>query len=190
MIKRLPCFCLLIALALCLSSCGLHFHDDPQVAEALTPKNMDYAFDYEPSSIKPYKCQAPCQIALVNVEKRTEKYVIWDTVYVVSYTPQKFTETVIRYMGDEFVRRGIKLNSDCQKRIMVSLGEARVDFRPYSQKSHFELKIDIPDLNYQKTYKGSDATNDVFVALAYAVHHTVMEFMQDPVVVKYIESKP
>ena len=185
--KCLPALFLIIFISFGLSSCA--FHDYEYVDKALHPKEMDQVFDYSPSSIKPYKCQAPCEIALINAETRTEKYVVWDTIYTGSYTPQKFAGTIISYMGEEFARRGIKLNSKNPKRILVSLGEARVDFRPYSQKALFELKIDIPDLNYQKIYKGSDASLEWFLALAYAVHHSVMEFMKDPVVVKYIESK-
>jgi hypothetical protein len=188
--NRLPIFFLIIVFALNISSCALHFHDDPLVAQELDPKAMDRAFDYAPSSIKPYQCQKPCEIALINAEARTAKYLIWDAAHSASYTPQKFAGTVISYMGDEFARRGIKLNSESPKRIMVSLGEARIDYRPFSQKSNFELKIAIPDLNYQKSYQGSDASIYWHTALAYSVHHSVMEFMKDPVVVKYIESKP
>jgi hypothetical protein len=73
---------------------------------------------------------------------------------------------------------------------MVSLGEAKFIHRGFSQSGYFELKINIPALNYKKTYKGSDASMEFYLALAYAVHHSVMEFLKDPVVVKYIESKP
>ena len=189
MSKRLLYLCLIIALALNLSSCA--FHDDPRVDAALNPTDMDNAFGYQPSSIKPYKkCEETCEVALINVENREVKYVFWDPASTASYTPQKFTGTIINYMEEEFARRGVKINSECPKKIMVSLGEAKIEPQVFSVYGFFELKVAIPDLNYQRTYKGEDASMDLFLALAYTVHHSVMEFMKDPVVVKYIESKP
>ena len=151
---------------------------------------MDNVFEYKPSAVKPYNCQQSCDIALINAESRKEKYVFWNPGGIASYTPHKFTGTVIRYMGEELVRRGVKLTNQSQKKIMVSLGEAKFDLDGWTQRGFFELKIKIPDLNFQKTYRGSDASPEVRWAIAYAVHHSVMEFMEDPVVVKYIESKP
>ena len=188
--KRLPALFLIIFISFGLSSCGIHFHDDPQVAEALTAENMDHSFGYQHSSITSFNCQAPCQIQLINVEKRAEKYEIWNAAHSASYTPKKFTGTVIRYMGDELARRNVRLSSESPKKILVSLGEAKLDERAFSRGSSFELSIKIPALHYQKTYRGSDASIYWHTALAYAVHHSVMEFMKDPVVVKYIESKP
>jgi hypothetical protein len=98
--NRLPVFFLIILVSICLSSCAVH--DDPRVDEALTPKNMDYSFEYPQGSIKPYeKCQEVCEVALINAEPRKDKYIYWNPAGVASYTPQVFTGTVIRYMGDE-----------------------------------------------------------------------------------------
>jgi len=190
MYKRLFFLCFIFLLTFSVSSCGLHFHDDPQVSEALTPENMDNSFGYQPNTIKPYKCQQACEVALVNTENRQEKYIIWDAIHSASYTPSKFTETVIRYIGDELARRNVRLSSESPTKIMVSLGEAKLEERAFSRGSYFELKIDIPALHYQKIYRGSDASIYWHTALAYAVHHSVLEFLKDPVVVKYIESKP
>lgn len=189
MYRRLPFLCLIIALALIFSSCVVH--EDPKVYQALNIDTMDKAFEIRPSSIKQYdKCRNSCEIALINAEVRKEKYVFWDSFGPIGYTPHKYSETIIKYMGDELARRGVTLNSECPKKIMISLGESHFDQQAmgWSNGGFFELKIDIPALSYQKTYRGKDASVDIYKALAYAVHHSVIEFMKDPVVVKYIES--
>jgi len=189
--RRLPFFFLIIALALNLSSCATH--DDPQVARELTTKAIDESFGYGPSSIKPFdKCEQPCEVNVVNAEQRTARYVYWNPGKTASYTPKKFAGTIVHYIGDELARRGVKLNSQSTKKIMISLGEAK--FHSYAMgwydRGIFELKVDIPAMNFHKSYWSEETNADLSKALAHAVHRSVRDLLKDPVVIKYIENKP
>ena len=136
------------------------------------------------------KCPSPASVKLMNAEKRTTKYSIFEmggsTIWL---TPKQTVSDLIGYLGYTLKKWKIKVDDKSDKVIMISLEEARIIFKCNfcALGGYARIKVKIPAIKFEKSYAGKDWTGDSgFVAVAYGLHLAVFKMLKDPVVLNYI----
>lgn len=122
----------------------------------------------------------------VNIEERTEKYVICvinGVEHIIE--PKRFVEQAVRYLKVRMEKSNLDVNNQTGKRILVSFEEAKTG-SGWVDESNVRIKIEIPEIKYSHIYSGKESSFQVEHSTAYALHLALTEFLNDPVFKKYV----
>jgi len=124
----------------------------------------------------------------VNIETRTEKYVVSDTGNPKQYLiPKEFIENAVQYLERKLIESNLKVEEQSGKKILVSLEEAKSNSGVWSHETNVKLKIVLPEINYIQIYSGIEGGHYPNHAIAYALHLAIHEFFNDPVFQDYVK---
>ncbi len=134
-------------------------------------------------------CPGTLPLMVVNVEKRDERYTIYDVMGSVWYIiPKGFTDHVVRYIEEKLVESKLTIDKESGKEIDVSIEEIKAEGE-WTLEATSRLKIYIPEIDYTKIYSAVEGSGLGDYAVAYTIHMAVMKFLNDPVFQKYVQCR-
>lgn len=164
------------------------------IIEALDPAKLYPSFEQKTVDLAARsKCANPAKVNIVSAERRSAKYIFYrftgNQTYIY-FTPDKLIEHVVTYIKDAFNRCGIESDDKSGKTIKVYLGAVKMAPTGYAAGMEFQLKIEIPEIRYTKTYKTHEWSGaygkGIDRAAANSLHVTVWKIIKDPAVQNYV----
>lgn len=123
----------------------------------------------------------------VNIETRTEEYVIYNMAGTHHYfEPKEFIEYTVQYLKKKLIESNLKVDHQSGKKILVSLEEAKSN-GSWTLETSIKLKIELPEINYSQIYSGVEGSAYQHNASAYALHLSIQKFLNDPVFQGYVK---
>jgi len=157
----------------------------------LTIPEMNEAFGEKPVDlVTGTECISPVKVMILNKETSSEHYsykktdsILVSEVYIV---PKIFIERVNTYFADRLKESGIEVDNKSNKEIHVSF--VKMSQHGFERKNvRVGLKITIPEINYNKTFTGSEDSFLLSKASAYAIHRAIRQCMEDKKFQNYIK---
>ena len=134
------------------------------------------------------KCPGTRPLKVVNAEKRTDKLCVNDAMNCKWYViPKDMTDAVVKHLENRLIESNLKVGEDYDNKILVSLEEIKAIEGVWSFGSSSKIKIQIPDIDYARTYTGESGSGLGFHAVAYAIHLSIDNFITDPVFQDYVK---
>ena len=137
------------------------------------------------------KCPGTRSINVINSEIRIEQYCINDTMgcrwYII---PKNFTDYVVKYIKDKLIESNVTnvtIGDGARDKILVSLEEVKAIEGAWTFGSSSKIKTQIPEITYTQIYNGESGSGLGYHAVAYAIHISIDEFINDPVFQDYIK---
>ena len=136
------------------------------------------------------KCTSSPSVKVVNTETRNESLLVAHfRAYKHYINPKELTDHIVDYMSDAFGKCQIKVDASSPKVIEVSLDKAEMKLiGPFNARgAGIQLKINIPETQYQKIYSAEEWTpRSAMATMAFAIHLTIRKVIEDPIVQNYI----
>jgi len=171
-----------------LSGCTHNINATENINKSLTREFINSKL--EPQKINllsESKCSETIPINVINVETRKDQYIILDRGNLIMYIlPIEFIDRVIEYTKERLIENHFIVTKDLGKKIYISLDEVKIE-GSFSKEGIVKLRLQIPEINYLKAYSGKDGSASGELAVAYAAHHAITSFMNDPVFQKYVK---
>ena len=169
-----------------LSGCG--FNINSHIGPLLTTEYLDKQVNTEAIDLS-VDGQCPdgtLPVIPINVEKRKEKYRVYDTMVTHYFRPNEFIDHVVEYMKKRMIQSNLVIDDQKGEKILVSLEEAS-SYGNWTLETNIKLKIEIPKINYSQIYSGVEGSAYQQNASAYALHIAIMKFLKDPVFQKFVK---
>ncbi len=159
------------------------------ISNLLIPEDLNYKMETPIIDLSiDGKCPGTRSINVINSETRIEKYCINDTMgcrwYII---PKDFTDYVVKYTEDKLIESNVTVDEGAGDKILVSLEEVKAIEGMWSFGSSSKIKIQIPEITYTQIYNGDSGSGLGFHAVAYAIHVSIDEFINDSVFQDYIK---
>ena len=176
-----------------LASCAHNPHNlNPYMSDLMNTEYLNNSFQTKPIDLaEAGQCPGTLSLKVVNKETRKDMYMVYETGMKLYVIPDEFTQYVVKYMEDKLRESKLTVDNVAGKEIYVSIENMRekIAASGFSLLAQVNLKITIPEINYTQIYNGSEASGHGGNALAYAVHFAVQNFLEDPVVQKYVQCR-
>ena len=169
-----------------LTGCG--FNINSRIGPLLTPEYLDKQVSTESIDLS-MDGQCPdvtLSVIPVNVETRTDKYRVYDTMVTHYFRPKAFIDHAVDYMKKRMVQSNLVVDEQKGEKILVSLEEAS-SYGNWTLETNIKLKIEIPRIDYSQIYSGVEGSAYQQNASAYALHIAIMKFLKDPVFQKFVK---
>ena len=168
------------------SSCA--FNATGPIAGKMDTTFLNYEMETPPIDLAAKgQCPGTKPLQVVNAETRIGEYCINDTMGCrMHIIPKDFGKYVVEYMEEKFVESGLKVDPAATDTILVSIEEVKAIEHGFTFGSRSAIKVEIPAIDHAKTYKGKSGSGLAYHAVAYAVHMSVVELLNDPVFQKYV----
>ena len=182
-------FFYLVCVALCIvsSGCGaMNFNQ--MISKRLDTEMLHSKLETQKTDLSvDSKCPDTRSLGVVNGESNTDQYCINNSMggcrwYVI---PKDFTNDIVKYIENRLRENNIKVGSGSD--IIVSLEELKSQEGVWTFGSDSKLKINVPEINYTRTYTGESGSPLGDYAAAYAIHLSVENFFKDPVIQGYLK---
>ncbi len=159
-----------------------------EVGGLLEPEHLNYKMSTQTIDLSiEGKCPGTRSMNVINAEARTAQYCINDTMGCRMYIiPRDFADYVVGYIEDKFIESHIKISADSGDKLLVSIEKLKAIEHGFTFGSVSKIKIQIPAINYARTYRGASGSALGNHAAAYAVHLSVVGLINDPVFQKYV----
>jgi hypothetical protein len=138
------------------------------------------------------QCPGTLQLQIVNVEQRTDKYKLRNHPTGAWYVkPKEFIDRVAVYIEAKLVESKIEVVRKQGKQILISMEDIKAEDAKggWSVRAIAKLRIQIPQINYERIYSGEEQSPMGNYAVAYAVGIAVQQFLQDPIFQKYVHCR-
>lgn len=133
------------------------------------------------------QCPGTRTLHVVNKESRTEKYTAYSVAGVTyKIVPIEYVDIVAQYMEDKLRESKVSVDEKTGKEIDIWMEEVSAD-GAWSFGCDVKLKIAIPEIDYTHVYRGYEGSGNLINAIGYATNLAIDEFLNDPVVVRYIQ---
>ena len=172
-----------------LGGCSLNV--DPLIKAELNTTRLHGSLGSKPRDFsRNSSCQGVRTVKVSNAEVRTQRYDVYDSMGRVFYIyPDKFIDSVCHYLRLLLEEAKVNTNGTSSSEIIVSLGGANIINQAggFSLLANVKLKIEIPEIGFSEVAEGSDASGVGDKATAYAIHHALQTFLNDPEVDRYLK---
>jgi hypothetical protein len=178
----------IIFLMLIISSCTRNVNVTKDINNKLSSEIINSKLEYQKIDLSlESKCSTTTPLNVINSETRQDKYIIFESGPMVCHiVPIEFIDNVVKYTNERLVESNLILTNNLGKKIYISLEEVKVE-GGFVKYGIVQLKIQIPEINYNRAYNGKDGSGMFDSAIAYATHHAVTAFINDPVFQKYVK---
>lgn len=182
--------CLISALMLSLSvgCAGMRHNAGQHMEKLLTLEFMNSKLETQPIDMSNGgNCPGTVPLKVVSVEKNSQQHVFFRNVLHKHYVvPTEFMDQVATHFENKLVESKLTIDKQNGKAILVSLEEANVE-GTIVPEGKLTIKIQIPDLDYARSYSTVEGSANAYYALAYCVHLAIEQFMKDPVFQQFVQ---
>lgn len=170
--------------------CGCSFNLTQDVRPFLNANKLYTSHNTEIKNLGAQsKCSYPASVNLVNDEKKSYPYEVFNNGISFNVDPKELNDMVISYAKDGFEKSGIKVDPNSPKTILISLNhiEGIKNGLSFVFSARVEMNANIPELKQNKIYRDEDSVHMVLMnAMAYAIHVNVRKMIDDAAIQKYI----
>jgi hypothetical protein len=184
-----------LLLALCCGCTPRSMIATPYIDNELKPKAVRTVYEFKPVNLQAgSRCLAATTVNVVNVEKNNQDTIIFENFHTIcTVKPKILSQMVADYMKEALQFSHIKVDQTSSRKILLSLPKTEM-FNASSMVSSkggtAQLKVEIPEIEFSKVYNAEEWTGkSAFAALAYALHKTVWECINDPEVQAYLQCR-
>jgi hypothetical protein len=170
-------------------SCSQNINLTENIHKKLSRENINSKLEYQKVDLSlEAKCPETLTLNIINAETRQDNYIVFDRGPIVWHIiPIEFIDDIVKYTTERLVDSNFKLDKDLGKKIYISLDEVKVEGAGFVAQGFVKLRIEIPEINFKRAYSGSDGSGVGDLAVAYAAHHAVAAFINDPDFQRYVK---
>jgi hypothetical protein len=134
------------------------------------------------------KCNAPPSVKIVNIESRTEDYVVLKfSKQTVVINPKEMMDSVSLYLKKGFEKSRIKVDDQSTKVLQLKMVDLHGTVGMWTYGGYFKMELIIPKKNFSKFYEGEEnLANKPFTYATYPIHGATRQIIDDPVIQDYI----
>ena len=157
------------------------------------PEFFDKEYLNYKTSVKPIDlmadnyCPATRALHVIGKDMRNNPYTVYSNAGVAyTITPSDYTIMVAEYMEDKLRESNLQVNEITGDEIHIWMEAVHAD-GTFTFGCDVQLRISIPDINYTNIYIGHEGGPIIMNAIGYATNLAINNFLEDPVVQKYLK---
>jgi len=183
-----------IVVVLFLTGCGATLNQTRKISDQL---NQDQDVIYKSFKVQPTdlslnsKCNAPASVKIVNIESRTEDYLVYKIAAQTGViNPKEIMDSVCLYLKKGFEKSRIKVDDQSTKVLQLKMADLHSAAGMWTWGGYFKVELIIPEKNFSKFYEGREnLAKSAIHAATYPIHGVTRQIIDDPVIQDYILCK-
>ena len=183
-----------IVVVLFLTGCGATLNQTRKISDQL---NQDQDVIYKSFKVQPTdlslnsKCNAPASVKIVNIESRTEDYLVYKIAAQTGViNPKEIMDSVCLYLKKGFEKSRIKVDDQSTKVLQLKMADLHSAAGMWTWGGYFKVELIIPGKNVSKFYEAREnLAKSAITAATYPIHGVTRQIIDDPVIQDYILCK-